>query len=175
MKRKIVMFIIMLVFFLLETAVLPMITILSAVPNLLLIFTAAMGFMQGKKEGMMVGFTAGLLIDLSYESVFGVNALIFLCIGYVSGCFADIYFDEDVKIPLLLVTGGDLFLNIIVYIREFLLRGKLNLGGYLMQVIIPEIVSTVIFTLLLYRLLYLINHSMVEKEKKGKRSLWIRD
>ncbi len=175
MKRKIVIFLIMWILFLLETAVLPMLPFLSAVPNLMLILTAAIGFMQGKKEGLMTGFLSGLLVDLVYGSVFGINALMLLLIGYVSGCFADIYFDEDVKIPLVLVTGGEVFINLAVYVSGFLLRSKAPLGSYLLRIFIPEIVSTIIFTLLLYRLLYKINHSLVEKEKKGKQSLWIRD
>ncbi len=175
MKRKGIIFLIMWLFFLLETAVLPMIPVLSAVPNLMLIITVAIGFMQGKKEGLMTGFFSGLMVDLFYGSIIGKYALLLLLIGYVSGFFADIYFDEDVRIPVLLVTVGDFFINFVIYVTDFLFRGRLLFGSYLLKVILPEIVSTVIFTLLLYKILYLINHSMVEKEKKGKQSLWIRD
>lgn len=152
-----------------------MISWLSAAPNLLLILTVSIGFMQGKKEGMMYGFLSGLLIDLSYGNFVGFYAILYLVIGYFCGFFAHIYFDEDIKVPLLLVGGTDFCYNIVIYIAKFLLRGRLDIGGYLMSVIIPEVVSTLIFTLLLYRILYLINHHLVEKEKKGRQSLWIRD
>lgn len=163
------------VFFILQTTVFQMIPWLSAAPNLLLILTVSLGFMQGKKEGMLCGFVCGLLIDLSFGNFAGFYALIYLIIGYFCGFYTHIYFDEDIKVPLLLVGGTDFCYNIVIYIAKFLLRGRLNFGGYLMSVIIPEVVSTLILTLILYRLLYLINHHLVEKEKKGRQSLWIRD
>lgn len=175
MKRKLIFFVILWLFFILQTTVFQMISWLSAAPNLLLILTVSIGFMQGKKEGMMYGFLSGLLIDLSYGNFVGFYAILYLVIGYFCGFFAHIYFDEDIKVPLLLVGGTDFCYNIVIYIAKFLLRGRLDIGGYLMSVIIPEVVSTLIFTLLLYRILYLINHHLVEKEKKGRQSLWIRD
>ncbi len=175
MKRKAVIFFLMILFFLLETAILPMVSVLSAVPNMLIILTASIGFMQGKKEGMAIGFLSGLFIDITFGELFGVYALIYLLIGYVSGFFTDIYFDEDVRIPLLLVFTGDFFLNVVVYILSAFLEGHYAFGSYFIGVILPEMISTVIFTLLFYRMIYLINHSMVEREKKGKQSLWIRD
>ena len=43
--------------------------ILSAVPNILLILTVSIGFMQGSGEGIVTGFLAGLLIDLFYGDI----------------------------------------------------------------------------------------------------------
>lgn len=175
MKRKLIILLILWIFFILQTTVLHMVPALSATPNLLLILTVSIAFMQGQKEGMMTGFIAGLLSDLFYSQVLGLTALIFLLIGYFCGFFAHIYFDDDIKVPLLLVGTTDLTYNLLVYVFRFLLNGHTNFGGYLSSIILPDVISTLIFTLLLYRLLYLINHSLVEKEKKGRQSLWIRD
>ena len=152
-----------------------MIDFLAAAPNLMLILTVSIGFMQGRTEGMLTGFLCGLLIDLFYGDVFGFYALLYLLTGYFCGRYSKIYFDDDVKIPLILVTVCDLAFNAAVYIIRFLLRGRLNIIGYLRNVILPDLVCTLLFTLLLYRLFYRINHSLVEKEKKGRQSLWIRD
>ena len=175
MKRKAVIAVVLWICFLLQTAVFPMIDILSAVPNILLILTVSIGFMQGSAEGIVTGFFASLLIDLFYGDIFGFYALLYLIVGYACGTQSQIYFDEDVKIPLLLVTGGDLFINIVIYITRFLLRGRTGFSRYLTAVILPELVCTIIFTVLLYKLFYRINHALLEKEKKGRHSLWIRD
>lgn len=175
MKRKLIIVLMAFVLFLLQTAVLPFVPFLSATPNLMLILTVSIGFMQGRKEGIMTGFLTGLLTDLMYSSIFGLHALIYLLIGYFCGFFAKIYFDEDVKVPLLLLAGGDLFYNIVMYVTGFLLRGKYSFPGYLKQIILPDLACTLLFTLIFYRLIYMINHSLVEREKKGQQSLWIRD
>ncbi len=174
MKRKLVILLIAWILFLLQTAVFGRIEFLAAKPNLLLILTVAIGFMQGKSEGLMTGFFCGLMIDLFYGPILGFYALLYLCAGYFSGRFSQIYFDEDVKIPLILTAVTDIAFNIAVYVVGFLLRGRVGFFGYLKGIILPEVVCTLLFTIVLYRLFYKINYSMVEKEKKGRQSLWIK-
>ena len=175
MKRKLIILLVLWILFILQTAVFPMLDFLAAVPDLMLILTVAMGFMQGKVEGLMTGFVCGLLTDLFYGDIFGFSALLYMLPGYFCGSFSKIYFDEDVKMPLLLVGVSDVLKGVIIYAARFLLRGRLDFPGYLTSVILPEAVCTMLFTIVLYRLFYSINHSLVEKEKKGRQSLWIRD
>lgn len=161
--------------FILQTSVFPMLDFLAAVPDLMLILTVAIGFMQGRIEGIVTGFLCGLLTDLFYGDIFGFQALLYMMTGYFCGRFSQIYFDEDVKMPLLLAAVCDVSKNLIIYFSRFLLRGRILFTGYLKSIILPEAVCTILFTLFLYRLFYSINHSMVEKEKKGSQTLWIRD
>ncbi len=161
--------------FILQTAVFKMMDVITIAPNLLLIITTAIAFMQGRKEGMTVGFVSGLLYDLTYGYLLGYHSLILVIIGYACGSFKNIYGDEDIKIPLLLVAAGDIFYNVVIYIFDFLLQGRLEFISYFRTIILPETVWTVLITIVLYRLIYVINHRMVEKEKEGNQSLWIRD
>ena len=48
-------------------------------------------------------------------------------------------------------------------------------GGHDVEIIIPEAVYTALMTLILYRLFYVINHALVNNQKKGRQSLWIKD
>ncbi len=174
MKRKLVIVLMAWLLFLLQSTVFGRMEFLAAKPNLMLILTVAIGFMQGKSEGLLTGFLCGLMIDLFYGGLLGFNALLYLLAGYFSGRFSQIYFDEDVKIPLILTALTDIALNFVVYVAAFLLRGRVSFFGYFRGVILPEAVSTMLFTIILYRLFYKINHSLLEKEKKGKQSLWIK-
>ena len=54
MKRKIVIVLMILVCFLLQSTVFQSLSIASISPNLLIILTSAYGFMKVKKEGMAV-------------------------------------------------------------------------------------------------------------------------
>ena len=70
MRRKIVLAITIIVCFLLQCTVFKALAIASISPNLLIVVVASFGFMRGKKEGLFVGFFAGLLLVLVPGQIF---------------------------------------------------------------------------------------------------------
>ena len=102
-----------------------------------------MGLMRGRKSGLWTGFFCGLLVDLFYGSVFGFYALIYMYVGFLSGYAFRIYYDDDIKVPMLLTAIMDFLYNLAVYALQFLLRGRLGLGVYFTRIIVPEIFYTV--------------------------------
>ena len=75
MRRKIVLFIIIAICFLLQTTVFRALTFANIGPNLLIIVVSSFGLMRGKKEGLWVGFFCGLLIDIFFGH-FSYNAFL---------------------------------------------------------------------------------------------------
>ena len=92
MRRKLILAVLILLAFVLQGTVFQTLSIASIVPNLLLILTVSFGFMRGKKEGLFVGFFAGLLLDIMFGTVIGFYALIYMYIGYLNGFFKRIFF-----------------------------------------------------------------------------------
>ena len=174
MRRKLTLALLILGCFLLQTTVFRYLEFGQIAPNLMLILTISFGFMQGKKEGLMVGFFCGLLADIFHGDVLGFYALLYMYIGYLSGYFCKIFFDEDIKVPIMMVAAGDFIFNLLIFILRFLFRGRVDLYSYLKMIILPEIVYTVLLSVLLYRVFYSINKRLVSYEKKGNTALWLR-
>ena len=170
MKRKITLFILILLGFLLQTTVFKVLINLTCVPNILLILTSCFGFMRGKKEGLMIGFFSGFLIDIMYGGGFlGLYALIYMLIGYLNGMFHRIFYPEDVKLPIFFVSISDMAYCLVVYVLLFLLRSRMAFAEYLKGIILPEIVSTIVTTIIIYRLILMIN-IWLEKDEKDKEA-----
>ena len=167
MKNRIILFITIIVCFLLQCTVMDRISIGSITPNLLLILCVSMGLMRGRKSGLWTGFFCGLLVDLFYGSVFGFYALIYMYIGFISGYAFRSFYDDDLKVPLFLVAGTDLLYNLSVYGLQFLLRGRMDFLFYVRRVIIPEMIYTVVVTLVVYRLLLLLNRKLEKAEQRS--------
>ena len=108
MKRKLITLLIILVCFLLESSVFHRLSFASVKPNLLIVVTSSFGFMRGKKEGMFVGFSAGLLADLFWGNALGFNMLLYAVIGYMNGSFKRMFYDDDVKLPIVLIGASEL-------------------------------------------------------------------
>ncbi|MDO4617012.1 MAG: rod shape-determining protein MreD [Lachnospiraceae bacterium] len=159
--------------FLLQSSVFPAITLLDITPNVLLMVTVCFGFMRGKRFGMLLGFFCGLLIDAFFGPILGFNAFVYMLIGYCNGYFYKVFFDEEIKVPMLLVAVSDLIYSILFYIAQFAIRMRFAFSEYLLRVILPECIYTVVLTLLLYRLLYRIDKLLYDNELEGQKSPWL--
>ncbi len=146
----------------------------SISPNLLLILTISFGFMRGKKNGIWIGFCCGLLKDLLSDGLLGFYALVYLCIGYAAGCCCKLFYDEELRVPIILTAAGDLVYGGLVYGMQYLMRGRVQFYYYFGRIIIPEMIYTVLMTVLLYRLLFNINKRLTELEMKERDSIWLR-
>ena len=150
-KKRICMFFIVVLCFILQTTVLKAFEFGAVVPNLLLVITAAFGFVGGRKEGMFIGVFCGLFADVFYGQLFGYYTLLYTLIGYANGFFHAVFYDMDIKQPMFLIALSDLIYGLVQYFFQFLLRGKFNFGFYFTNVILPEFLYTVVLILLFYR------------------------
>ena len=158
MRRKISVFLIIVVCYLLQSTVFEALSFASITPNLLIVAVSAFGFMRGKKEGLIIGFFCGLLLDIFTGSMY---------IGYMNGFFRKLFYPEDIKLPMLLIAGSDLSCNLVIYFFMFLFRGKFQFTYYLLDIIIPELVYTMVVTIFLYFVILKINQKLESIEKRS--------
>lgn len=167
MKRKIITVGIIIVCFILECTIFQKLSFGSITPNLMIIVTSAFGFMRGKREGMMVGFISGLLIDIMFSDLIGFYTLIFTVLGYANGFFRKIFYDDDIKLPLILIAASDFLYGNTVCIFMFVMRSKFHYFYYLKTIILPELIYTILVTLVLYQLILQINKKLESEEQRS--------
>lgn len=163
MKRKIVIALMILICFLLQCTVFDALSLGSIRPNLMIILTSSFGFMGGKKEGMAVGFFCGLLEDVFFGRLLGMHAMIYMYIGYANGYFNRIFYGDDIKLPISLISVSELIYGLGTYVIMFLMRSRFAFPYYLRRIILPELVYTIIVTLFLYRIIFSINQKLENK------------
>ena len=167
MKRKIITIAIIIICFLLECTIFQKLSFASITPNLMIIVTATFGFMRGKKEGLLVGFISGLLLDIMFGDLIGFYALIYTIVGFANGYFRRIFYSEDIKLPLVLIAASDLIYGHLVCLFMFIMRSKFNYFYYLGTIILPELIYTILITLILYQLILFINKKLEAEEKRS--------
>ncbi len=165
MKRFLIITIEIIICFLLQTTVFQWFALAKAVPNLLLILTVSVGLMRGRTEGLIVGFFSGLMIDFCYGSIIGLYGFIYMIIGYLNGYSNKIFEKDDLTIPIVLIGASDLLYFFMYYVFKYLLQGKLNIFYYFMRLGLPEIVYTLLISILMYKFLNIIN-TRIDRSKE---------
>ncbi len=165
-KRRISTILIILAGYLLQTTVLQSVQLANVVPNILLILTVCYAYMRGRTSGICVGFFCGLLCDMIFGNVIGLLSFIFMAIGMLCGYCQKVYFTDNYILPCILVGISDLAYGLYYYVTEFLVRGRLDFGFHFLHQILPEMVYTMLVSLLVFRLLSQLEQIFMEKQDK---------
>ena len=165
MRRHITLAFVLLFSFILQTTLFQKLNFGGISPNLLIIVTATYGFMFDVNYGIIVGFVCGLLMDVFYGEVLGFYALIYLYIGAANGVFHSVFYQNDIKLPLVLITASDLLYSTVCYILTFLLRGRFDVIYYAKNIVIPELVYTIFVTIFIYPVILLLNRTVDDSER----------
>lgn len=158
--------ILILLAFSVQTCVFPLMPFLAVYPNLMIILIFSFGFIRGSASGMCYGLVAGLLMDLSSGGPLGFHTLIYIWMGYMNGIGTKYYYEDYITLPLCLSVLNELAYNFYLYVFGFLVRGRLSFGYYLVNLILPETIFTVVTTLAVYRLFLFISRKLEEMEKR---------
>lgn len=169
MKRKIITALTILILFILQSSVFSRLDFGGIVPNLMIILTASYGFMRGEKSGIVIGFFCGLLTDIFFGDLLGAYALIYMYVGYFNGKFSYIFFPEDINLPITLIAVSDIFYGLICYVFLFMMRGRFNFPYYFLHIIIPEMIYTIVVTIVFYPIILKVNKILDHDERRSAK------
>lgn len=166
MIRIILVLIQLIVCFLLQSTVMPALSMAGVVPDLMLILVITVAYTRGRVPGMLTGLAAGLLTDVCFNDMIGLCGLFYLCIGYFAGFSINIYDERDYTLPLLMVTAGEFLYSFAYYVAYFLLRSRTEFGYYFVHLILPRMIYTVLAAVILYPLFHWIHRRLLRLEEK---------
>ena len=144
MKRFLLNVVLMILAFTVQNCVFPLLPFLAATPNLLLILTF-------------------------YSGPFGFYTLLFINIGYFNGICTQYYYEDYINLPLVMSLVNELIYNLYIYVFRFLIRNRLDFLYYAKEIIIPELIFTVVTTLLIYRFFLSANRRLDELDNRRER------
>lgn len=168
LKRLLVILIAGSICFLLQMMVLPRVDFLIALPNFLLILVMSSGFLFGKAYGLFVGFLCGLLTDVLGTGTPGFHALIMMLLGYADGLLSEKMESEIIPVLFLILLANELLYHVYLFVFSFLVGSRFSLFPYLTEVLVPEVLLTLLVFLPMYGLLLFVSKRWELKINKGE-------
>lgn len=139
--------------FFIQTSIFPLIPFFSCSPNLLLIITFSYGLLYGEDIGIATGVFCGFICDMYLNGEFGLYILIYSLLGYFNGTLRNSFFDDSISFPMMLSVVNGFAYNIYIYFSHFLIRKKFDILYYFFKIMIPNVLFTLIATVIIYKFL----------------------
>ncbi len=158
--------VIILLTYMLQSIVFPSLPLLQTTPNLLLVVTFSIAIFRGHTEGGFTGLGCGLLLDIFSGGIPGYFVLIYALTGYLTGFACQRVVTDVPFIPLIFTVLSEFLYHAYIFLFSFALRGRLYLSGYMQNIVLPELVITMILSVLLYGGLLLFHNRMFLHEKR---------
>ena len=118
---------------------------------------------------MLAGFFCGLLYDVFFGAYLGFYALIFMYVGFLIGKLHEIFFSNNVAIPITFITIADFVYGFICYVLLFMFRNRFDIKFYMMNIIIPEVVYTALVAIIYYPIILKVNNKIDEIEQRSAK------
>ena len=170
MLRAILMTVVVLFNFILQSSLWRTLEIFGVIPNTALIIVISYAIVRDDVEGAMLGFFAGLLPDVFYGSLVGLTSLLFVIIGYLAGKPFRHMFRETVLLPLVLVAVSTVLFRIAWFGGTLLLEGFREFDVFFSRRVLPELAYTLAVTVPIYKFIRWLNKRL-DKKKDTKSGL----
>lgn len=147
--KRVVLILIGLLLFILDNTILPSFAIKGAWGSLLFTFAICYSLITGPWEAIFVGVYSGILQDVFFGNVFGVNSLINLILCLLAALVGKNIFKNRKTIPIMTVLGATAIKFLVMYIVLFFMK----MDVYFENMIVMTAMNTV-FAFIFYRKIY---------------------
>jgi len=137
-----------------QSTLLPLIAIKGICPDMLLVVVVSYALLSGKEKGVGMGFFAGLLQDLAFGNIFGINTLSKLATGYIFGLAERKVFKEHVLLPVAATAVATVFNGSVIFMVLFMLGYKVDLVAGIMNNVVPLVGYNVIIAIPVHHIIY---------------------
>lgn len=147
---------------LLQGTVLARLPLPGAAPDLVLVLVVAFALVGSSRSGMLTGFGAGLLSDLTADAQLGRLALAYAVVGYLAGLVADDA-ERSAVLPFAAVATGSL-VALALYAGEGVLLGDARIT---MSAFVRSLASAVPYSVVLTPFVVPVVGSLVRRLDDG--------
>ena len=149
MKKKLILGAILILFAILDNSLIPFIAIKGVYPSFLFVFIVSYSIIKDKWEAIWVGVFAGILQDLYFTNVFGINSLINMFVCLIAAEIGLNIIKSKILIPVISSFLLSIFKGAFIWIIAYFL--KMNISYNLIAF---NSIYNGIITIIVYKLVY---------------------
>jgi rod shape-determining protein MreD len=149
---------------LLQTTIVPHLTIWRVFPDVPAILVVCWGLLAGKKEGVVWGFVAGVAIDIFAGAPFGAATLALTVVGLLSGLGARTGLRANILLPMLAVFAATVVYGLIFMLVVQITGQTVAWLENLIRIVLPSAALNAVLTPLFFVSLRIVYNRFERKD-----------
>ncbi|HXF99053.1 MAG TPA: rod shape-determining protein MreD [Gaiellaceae bacterium] len=149
---------------LLQTVVVSSLSIAGGAPDLLLVAVVSLGLLRGASAGAVLGFLAGLVVDLLALETLGITSLVLTLAGYWAGRYAETTGRGKRLAPLAAVGVITVLATVFGLLLHVMLGEAVAARETLLGPLPPTLAANLVLALPVHALVRLLVHGREEAE-----------
>lgn len=145
MKKYVYLALIVVILFILDNSIMPLISIGGYYPSLLFVFLCSYSIINGSFEGLILGVFAGILQDIFFTNIFGINAFVNMLIGVLGGYIGRNLFKERIIIPSVSIFAMSFIKGVAIVTFLYIFKQHVNFFNIIFSSFYNMIVSLIIY------------------------------
>ncbi|MEW9096651.1 MAG: rod shape-determining protein MreD [Clostridiaceae bacterium] len=145
MRKIVTLFSIVLILFIGDNSIIPFLAIKGFGPSLLFVFIVSYSIINGSWEGLWLGIFAGLLQDIYFSNVLGINALTNMLSCVIAGYVGINIFKEKILIPVATSFLLSIFKGILVFMLLYIVGVSMPLRNIFFNSLYNMLISILIY------------------------------
>lgn len=144
--------IIVVINFIVQSTILPYISIFGVVPNTTILIIISIAFLRGEYYGGFTGLVMGLLQDIIYSTIIGINGFIYFFLGFFLGKLESKISRDNLVLPLLFSILGTIYYHLMRYVFMFFLSTPIAFASIFSRELLVEIIYNMVFMIPIFKL-----------------------
>lgn len=158
-----------LLFLVLQSTVLQYARIYNVIPNLLIVYVIIAALIRGNVEGGIIGFFAGLALDMTFGKLLGFYALLGMYLGIAVGSVNRRLYRENLLVVVFFTFAASVIYETAVYFLNTVMSGDMNLIYPMTGRILPEALYNSVAAIFIYWLVMRMNRRFEEASKAARK------
>lgn len=154
---------------LLQSTLLGYVSIYNVKPNLLIIFVISVALLRGDKEGAIVGFITGMLIDMASGKILGFYALLGLYLGLAVGTLNKRLYRDNFLVILFFTFVSTILYESTVHILSTFMTGNIDIVRTLPTKILPEAIYNSMVSFFIFAIVKRMNNRIEDTNKSTRK------
>ncbi len=164
---SIILFLVFMILYFLQTNIFPIFPISGVTPNLFVIFILVIGLFGNNFLAILFGIISGMFIDLTYSDIVGITPAMLCLIGFVATWFDSLWSkDEKISIIIMVILSTFIFEFGSYFIKSLILDFQIEIGPFF-RILIWEEIYNILLTIIFFGVIKKLGYMM---ERKLKRS-----